>query len=175
MTVAFLSLGSNIEPEKNILEAVKLLSKHVRIMSSSTVYLTEPLRYRSQPRYYNCVVKIETEIELYRLKFDVLRVIEDELGRKRTEDKYASRTIDIDIILYGDLHVATERLVIPDPEILKRAFLAVPLFEIAPNLTMPSTNMPIEEIAERFKNHGMVPLRDFTETLRGLIRSLGSL
>jgi dihydroneopterin aldolase/2-amino-4-hydroxy-6-hydroxymethyldihydropteridine diphosphokinase len=175
MTVAFLSLGSNVEPEKNILEAVKLLSKHVRVLESSTVYLTEPLLRTSQPKYYNCVVEIETKIEPHELKFDVLRVIEGKLERKRTKDKYAPRTIDMDLIIYGDLHFTTKELVIPDPEIQERAFLAVPLFEIAPGLVLPVTNEPIKEIAGRFRSHRMVPLKSFTETLRELIVTLSSL
>lgn len=172
MTVTFLSLGSNIKPEKYFLETVKLLSRSVKILKSSTVYLTEPLR-QSQPKYYNCVIKIETDIEPTKLKFELLRCIEEELRRKRTENKYAPRTIDIDIILYGDLCVSTKKLVIPDPEIQKRAFLAIPLYEIEPDLLLPPTNKPIKEIANRFKNYELIKLKNFTETLRSLIRSLG--
>lgn len=173
MTAAFLSLGSNIEPEKNILEAIRLLSRHVKILKSSTVYLTEPLLRRSQPKYYNCVIKIETDIEPYKLKFDILRAIEEELGRKRSEDKYAPRTIDIDIILYGDLQVSTKELVIPDPEIQKRAFLAIPLYEAEPELLLSATGKPIREVASRFKGHRITELKNFTHTLQSLIRSLG--
>jgi dihydroneopterin aldolase/2-amino-4-hydroxy-6-hydroxymethyldihydropteridine diphosphokinase len=172
MTSVFLSLGSNIEPEKNILEAVKLLAKHVRMLEISTVYLTEPLRRRSQPKYYNCVLKIETEIAPLELKLDVLRDIEGRLGRKRTEDKYAPRTIDIDIIVYGDVCLSTKDLIIPDPEIKKRAFLAVPLCEIEPELVLPTTGRPIKEVAGRFNGQRMIREENFTETLRSLIKTL---
>ena len=172
MTVAFLSLGSNIEPEKNILEAVKLLSRHVKILKASTVYLTEPLLRKSQPNYYNCVIQIETDIEPHKLKSDVLRAIEKELGRKRTEDKYASRTIDIDIILYGNQVVSTKELTLPDPDIRTRAFLAIPLAEIEPDLVLPIENKPIREVADRFKKCKIMELKSFTETLQGLVRSL---
>ncbi len=170
--MAFLSLGSNIQPEKNILEAVKLLSKHVKVLRSSTVYLTEPLLERSQPKYYNCVVEAETDMEPKKLKFSVLRVIEEKLGRKRTRDKYASRTIDLDILLYGNLHLETDELVIPDPEIEERAFLALALCELEPELTLPPTNKPIREVAAKFKNQRLTELEEFTETLQNLIRSL---
>jgi 2-amino-4-hydroxy-6-hydroxymethyldihydropteridine diphosphokinase len=173
MTVAFLSLGSNIEPEKNMIEAVKLLSRHVKILKASTVYLTEPLLYKSQPKYYNCVIEIETDIEPHKLKSGVLRVIERELGRERTEDRYASRTIDIDIILYGNLIISTKEMVIPDPEIQRRAFLAIPLCELEPDLFLPVSNKPIKEIANRFRKTEIEELKSFTETLQGLIRSLG--
>jgi dihydroneopterin aldolase/2-amino-4-hydroxy-6-hydroxymethyldihydropteridine diphosphokinase len=170
--VAFLSLSSNIEPEKNMLEAVRLLSRHVDIVKSSTVYLTEPLEQRAQPQYYNCVLKVETNIEPRKLKFDVLRAIEAELGRKRTLDKFASRSIDIDIMLYGNLVVSTKDMTIPDPDIGERAFLAIPLCEVEPDLVLPVTNEPIRDVAARFKKTGIKELKGFTEALQGLIRSL---
>ena len=173
MTVAFLSLGSNVEPEKNLLGAVRLLSNHVKILKASTVYLTEPLQGKSQPEYYNCVLKIETDIEPRKLKFDVLRPIETELGRKRTRDKFASRTIDIDIILYGNLAILTKKLVIPDPDILERAFLAIPLCEIEPDLVLPVANKTIREVADRFEKPKIKELKSFTEALQGLVNSLG--
>jgi dihydroneopterin aldolase/2-amino-4-hydroxy-6-hydroxymethyldihydropteridine diphosphokinase len=173
MTVAFLSLGSNIEPEKNLLEAVRLLSHKVKILKASKVYLTKPLQQRLQPEYYNCVLKIETDIEPRKLKFDALRTIEAELGRKRTQDKFASRPIDIDLILYGNLALSTKDMTIPDPEIQERAFLAIPLFEIEPDLVLPITNDPIRELAARFKKPKIKELKCFTETLQSLVKGLG--
>lgn len=173
MTTAFLSLGSNIEPEKNILEAMKLLSRHVRILKVSTVYLTEPLFHKTQPKYYDCVIEIETDIQPHELKFQVLRAVEEQLGRRRTKDKYASRTIDIDILLYGEMRLKTKELIIPDPEIQKRAFLAIPLSEIEPKLLLPPTNKSIKEVAGEFKDYEMTPMRDFTEILQAFVRSLG--
>ncbi len=164
--MVFLALGSNIEPEKNIAKALQLLSKYVKILKISTVYLTEPLGGRSQPKFYNCVVKVETNIEPDKLKYDVLRVIEEKLGRRRTKDKYAPRTIDIDITLYGNLRVSTDDMTVPDPEISKRPFLAVPLSEIEPDLKVLGLDKPIKEIAEEFKNHKMTPLSEYTQALQ---------
>jgi len=172
MTEAFLSLGSNVEPEKNLLEAVRLLSHSVKILKASTVYLTKPLQQRLQPEYYNCVLKIETDIEPRKLKFDVLRPIEAEMGRKRTRDKFASRPIDIDIILYGNLAVSTKDMTIPDPDIQERAFFAIPLFEIEPDLVLPLTNEPIREVAARFVKPEIKELKCFTESLQSLVRGL---
>jgi len=172
MTLVFLSLGSNIEPEKNILEAVRLLAERVKILGTSTVYLTTPLQRRTQPKYYNCVLKVETDISPLRLKFNVLRGIEERLGRKRTKDKYVSRTIDIDIIVYGDLRLSLKDLVIPDPEIKKRAFLAIPLCEIEPGLVLPATKGTMEEVASRLNGSRMIRQENFTEILRGLILTL---
>lgn len=173
MTRAFLSLGSNVEPENNIFEAVRLLAKHVKILKTSAVYMTEPLRHKSDPKFYNCVIKIDTDIEPVKLKTDVLKAIEEKLGRKRSKDKYAPRTIDIDIILYGNSRFSTKNLVIPDPNISKRSFLAIPLCEVEPDLILPSLDASIREIACRFRNHRMIQLKEFTRALRNLIRSLG--
>ena len=172
MTVAFLSLGSNIEPKRNMLEAVKLLSRHVRILKASTVYLTEPLKHKSQAAYYNCVLEVETDIEPHDLKFGVLRAIEDELGRKRTKDKYSSRTMDIDILLYGNLIVSTDELVIPDPDIRRREFLAIPLCELKPDLVLPVANLRLRDVAHRFKKPKIKELKSFTKSLQGLVGSL---
>ncbi len=172
MTIAFLALGSNIQPERNILEAVKLLSKHVKVLQSSTAYLTEPLLHKDQSKYYNCVLMIETDIEPHRLKLEVLRQIESSLGRKRGDDKYSSRTIDVDLILYGDVQIADDVLEIPDPEIEERPFVAIPLAEIAPKLLLPPENRPILEILERFTNVQLVQLKDFTQKLKKLIEQL---
>ena len=174
MTIAFLALGSNIEPEKNILEAVKLLSTYVKVLKSSTVYLTKPLRHKIQSYYYNCVIEIETCIEPHKLKLETLRVVEEKLGRKRTKDKYASRTIDIDLILYGDLSISDDILKIPDSSIVERPFVAIPLAEIDPKLLLPPSNRPITEIRGHYENVKLLKLKDFTESLHGLINQLGT-
>ena len=172
MTKAFLSLGSNIEPEKNVYEALKLLSEQVRILEVSTVYLTEPLLRKSQAKFYNCVVKIQTDLEPEALKSKTLQTIEEKLGRKKTKDKYASRTIDIDILLYGNLYFSTENLVIPDPEIEKRPFLAIPLYEIEPDLVIPQTNEQIVKIADRFENSSMIKLDEYTNKIKCYVKHL---
>lgn len=172
MTEAYLALGSNIEPEKNLFEAMKLLCENVRVLKISTVYLTEPLLRKGQPKFYNCVIKIETDIEPHRLKFDVLRAIEETMGRKRTKDRYAPRTIDIDLILYGNQSLSTKDLVIPDPDIRKRPFLAVPLSEIEPDLIMPTINVTAKQIAQKFMNHKMVPLEQYTKAIRDFVEGL---
>ncbi len=171
MTTAFISIGSNIEPEKNMLETLRLLSKHVAISRISTVYLTEPLLHKSQPKYYNCVIEIETDIEPSALKL-VLKAIERQLGRRRTKDKYASRTIDLDLVIYGKLHLSTKNLTLPDPEIERRPFLIVPLNDLDPDLILPGMNKSVAEIAAKFTDSKMVVLEDFTDTLKHFVRNL---
>lgn len=166
MARAFISLGSNIDPAKNIAEALRALSCSVQITKLSTVYLTEPEGRPEQPLYYNCVVELETAIRPVELKRRVLRPIEEALGRKRSEDKYAARTIDLDLIMYDDLMMMTADLMLPDPDIVRRPFLAIPLFELAPGLVLPGSGMRIETAASALRQAPMKPLQDYTERLR---------
>ncbi len=166
MTRAFVGVGSNIEPEVNVRKAVHLLSLRTRILGVSTVYLTEPEGRPEQPPYYNCVVEIEASLPPAELKHAVLRQIEDELGRKRSEDKFAQRTIDLDLIVYGDLVLRTEDLMIPDPDILRRPFLALPLSELAPELKLPGSRLEVKEAAAALPRDKMKPLTGYTDMLR---------
>ncbi len=166
MTRAFVSLGSNIEPEANTEQAVRLLNRDVRVINISTVYLTEAEGKPGQPPYYNCVVEIETDLSPAELKHRVLRGIEAKRGRTRSEDKYAARTIDLDLILYDELALTSGDLTLPDPEILRRSFLAIPLQELKPGLTLPRYGLRIDDIAANLAGTAMKPLTHFTEQIR---------
>ncbi len=165
MARAFVSVGSNIEPEQNVRKAVGMLAQDVGLAGISTVYLNDPLGRPEQEHYYNCVVEIETETSPLELKA-LLRRIEEALGRVRSADRFAARTIDLDLILYGDLVMNTEGLVLPDPEIVTRPFLAIPLSELAPELVLPGSPAPLAKIAAGMKRDGMDPLRAYTCELR---------
>jgi dihydroneopterin aldolase / 2-amino-4-hydroxy-6-hydroxymethyldihydropteridine diphosphokinase len=106
------------------------------------------------------------------LKLEILKTIEKQLGRRRTKDKYASRTIDLDLIVYGNLHLSTKNLTLPDPEIERRPFLIVPLNDLDPDLTLPSMNKSVAEIAAKFADNKMVVLEDFTDTLQHFVGNL---
>jgi 2-amino-4-hydroxy-6-hydroxymethyldihydropteridine diphosphokinase len=99
------------------------------------------------------------------LKHTVLRRIEDGMGRVRGGDRFSPRTIDLDLILYDDVVMKTGELVLPDPEIRSRPFLAGPLFELAPNLIMPDSKEPISVIASHMRDCGMKPLVVYTNRL----------
>jgi 2-amino-4-hydroxy-6-hydroxymethyldihydropteridine diphosphokinase len=159
-------MGSNINPGDNVREALRRLSRVVRILRISTVYMTEPLGRPEQSPYYNCVIVIQTRREPLVLKGQVLRRIEEGLGRERSEDKYAPRTIDLDLILYDDLVLKTDDLTLPDPQILQRPFLALPLQELEPALVIPGSGLSIEEVAAALPHNGMKPLTRYTELLR---------
>ncbi|MBX8637932.1 MAG: 2-amino-4-hydroxy-6-hydroxymethyldihydropteridine diphosphokinase, partial [Thermoplasmata archaeon] len=102
MADVYLSLGSNLEPEKNIRLALGELFRNPGVIGLSTVYRTSPIKSVEQPDFYNCVARCETSVGPHELKFTILRQIEARLGRKRVANRYAPRTIDIDLIIYGE-------------------------------------------------------------------------
>lgn len=166
MARAFIGIGSNIEPAENVWAAIRSIALQTRLIGVSMVYCTDVLGRPEQPSYYNCVVEIETEAPPTEVKYGLLRAIENNLGRKRTEDKYAPRTIDLDLVVYGDLAMDAEGIRLPDPEILERPFLAIPLFELAPDLVLAGYGLRIDEVAARLSQDGMKPLKDYVKLLR---------
>ncbi len=164
MARAFVSVGSNIEPEKNVRSALQRLGEQVTIRAVSTVYLTEPIGPAGQPPYYNCVADLKTDLTPLDLKRQVLRGIEATLGRIRTGDKYAPRTIDLDLILYDEVVMTTDELVLPDPDIFRRPFLAAAVQELAPDLVLPGSEKRISDVAP--STRAMKPLEQFTKELR---------
>jgi 2-amino-4-hydroxy-6-hydroxymethyldihydropteridine diphosphokinase len=165
MARAFVGVGSNIDPADNVRKALRLLAKDMRVVAVSTVYETEPEGRPDQPRYYNCVVEIETEEDPPELK-RALRRIEERLGRVRTADKYASRTIDLDLLAYDDLVIETAELTLPDPDIATRAYLAAALAELAPELALPGIGMTAAELARKLSKRGLRALVEYTAALR---------
>ncbi len=169
MTQAFVGAGSNISPEKNIREAIRLLAFRVAVRSISTVYLTDPVGRPGQPAYFNCVLSIDSSMPPLELK-NVLREIENKLGRMRSGDKSAPRTIDLDLLIYGNRTMEEEELTLPDPDILSRPFLTVALAELDPGLILPGTGIPVCGIAENAVQSGMTPLSCYTALLREELR-----
>lgn len=166
MARAFIGIGSNIEPAKNVRAALRSLARQARLVGLSTVYCTEPLGPPGQPVYFNCVAEIETELTPAQVKHAMLRPIEDELWRVRTQDKYAPRTIDLDLIAYGELAMDEGGIRLPDPDILQRPFLAIPLAELAPDLLLAGHGLRVGDIAAVMARDGMEPLRDYSWLLR---------
>ncbi len=166
MVRAFVSVGSNIDPENNIRSALHLLGEQAVIWAVSTVYMTEPIGPGRQPSFYNCVVEIDTVLPPLDLKYRLLRRVEASLGRVRTADRYAARTIDLDLILYNDTVLKGDELILPDPDILERPFLAAGLRELAPGLILPGSGVSIEAAAARLPTEALKPLERFTEQIR---------
>lgn len=162
----FVAVGSNIDPERHILEALGRVKQYGRVTGVSTFYRTEPVGRPEQQSFLNGVWRIETSTSARVLKFDCLRVIEADLGRVRTADKWASRTIDLDIILYGDAVIDEPGLRIPDPEIRVRSFIAIPLLELAPDLVLPDTKECLASVVDHNSSLALRAMRGFTRRLR---------
>ena len=166
MTRAFISVGANIDPAHNVREAIRRLASLENVIAISTVYRTPAQDRPEQPPYYNCVAALETSEPPADLKSQVLRRIEQELGRTRSVDKFAARTIDLDLIWYDNAVATDSDPTLPDPQISERPFLAVPLCEVAPDLVFPDSGMSIRDIAARMPADDMEPLKDYTDLLR---------
>jgi dihydroneopterin aldolase/2-amino-4-hydroxy-6-hydroxymethyldihydropteridine diphosphokinase len=166
MAQAFIGVGSNIEPEKNIREALRRLGEYVQLTGISTFYVEPAIDGPEEPTFYNGVVAIETDLKPLNLKHEILRRIEAAMGRRRNATKNAPRTIDLDLLLYDDSALSNNDLSLPHPDILKRAFVAIPLYELAPDLVLPGSGLPVRQIVERFDATEMEPLREFTRLLR---------
>ena len=155
MTRVLITLGSNINPEYNMCEAVRRLSLHCRLLAVSPVYETVPVGKTDQPNFLNAAALIETSLSATELKTRVLQVIEQELGRVRTHDKNAPRTIDLDIALFGDRVLDLGQRHVSDPDILRYPHVAVPLADLAPEERHPETGQTLGEIAQEMRADGL--------------------
>jgi 2-amino-4-hydroxy-6-hydroxymethyldihydropteridine diphosphokinase len=146
---AYLSLGSNLgNREDNLDMALKLLSQRMRLGKVSSIYDTEPLGNTNQPRFLNLACEIFTHLTPEGL-LALAKGIEVKMGRRGKSGE--PRTIDIDILLYGDEVVDTRDLVIPHPKMAERSFVLVPLAEIAPDLVHPVLKKTIRELNQAIK------------------------
>ncbi len=145
---AYLSLGSNIEPEKNLPAAVAALAKVCRVVAVSHVWESVPFDGSDQANYLNAAVLVETAHSASEFHRDVIVPIEAQLGRVRHPGyKNAPRTIDIDLSLFNEETLSLEQREIPDPDIARRPFVAVPLAELDPEYRHPGLGRTLREIA----------------------------
>lgn len=151
MNTAYLALGSNIDPEANLQAALRLLSQASRLRAISSVWETRPVGYLDQANFLNMAVIIDSELAALALKAQVLQGIERALKRVRQANKNGPRTIDLDLVLFNRQILRLGQQRIPDPDILVRPFLAIPLAEIAPDYRHPETGQTLAEIAARFR------------------------
>ena len=142
----YLSLGSNQGDRlQNLRLACAAFSERgIVIRRASSVYETEPVDMREQSWFLNCVIEVETSLPPLRLLYEIEQV-EKELGRVRTLPK-GPRTIDVDILLYGNSIIREKQLTVPHPKLHKRRFVLVPLREIAPTLKLPLFDRTPDEL-----------------------------
>lgn len=135
----YLSLGSNIKPLENLRRAVDLLRLRMPVTEVADAWETPPVG-STGPNFFNTCLAAATPLNPKDLKETVLRPIETHLGRVRTSDKYAPRTIDLDIIIYDDQ--------ILDDRLWTYLYLAAPMAQLLPYLRDPNTGRPLSQIAE---------------------------
>ena len=143
MPRVYLSLGSNIDRERHLRIALRELEKRYGFLLTSTVYESEAVGFIGDP-FYNMVVGIDTDLSVGALVAE-LRAIEEAYGRDRASPKFSSRTLDIDILTYGNACGEIDGVCLPRGDILKQAFVLRPLAELAGNDRHPETARPFAE------------------------------
>jgi len=150
-TIAYIGIGSNIgDKTANCQTAVECLAETGRIIGVSSFYYTEPVGYKEQEDFINAVATLETGHSPAEL-LTICHAIEDRLGRRRTV-RWGPRTVDLDILLYGDLVVSRPDLVIPHPLMAVRKFVLAPLVEIAPTVMHPVLNKTMIQLLCELQN-----------------------
>jgi 2-amino-4-hydroxy-6-hydroxymethyldihydropteridine diphosphokinase len=163
---AFISLGSNITPEKYLPLAIQRLHPLGEILRTSCVYQNPPIGRPEQADFLNAAALVETTLFPIEIR-NRLREVEANLGRVRTEDKFAARTIDLDLCLLGDTIMDSPEITLPDPDLISRAHLAIPMAELAPNFHHPITGETLKQIADKLRPSATLTLReDLTERLK---------
>lgn len=148
--LVYLSLGSNIDPEANLPKAIQKLSSIIEVVAVSSIWQTPAVGFEGED-FLNAVVAIQTLLPPDSLKYEIIRPLETLLGRTRTREKFSSRTIDIDILLYPDELV--------DEELWFQPHLAVPLAELNPEYARKETGETLIEVASNLQKNSRIQLR----------------
>lgn len=152
---AYVGLGSNLDqPQQQVLQALQALDRipATRLVAHSRLYRSAPIGPAGQPDYINAVAALDTALEPHAL-LHALQAIEQRHGRVRAL-RWGPRTLDLDLLLYGDVRLADAELTVPHPEMLNRNFVLYPLFEIAPALRLPD-NGTLREWVSRMAADGL--------------------
>jgi 2-amino-4-hydroxy-6-hydroxymethyldihydropteridine diphosphokinase len=154
----YLSLGSNLgDRAANLRKALTELEPRVRIVLVSSMYETEPVGVTTQPTFLNIAAEAETDLEPHELLRRV-KDVERRVGRRKTY-RWGPRVVDIDILLYGDRIVESRELTVPHRELPNRAFVLVPLAEIAPDLIHPTLHETVSALRDRVPGRETVARR----------------
>jgi 2-amino-4-hydroxy-6-hydroxymethyldihydropteridine diphosphokinase len=158
VTVAFIGLGANLDdPRRQVQRAFRELDAipHTRVVRTSSLYRSEPLGYAEQPSFVNAVAQVETGLPAERLLAE-LHAIEARHGRSRSFAN-APRTLDLDLLLFGNIVIDTGNLKVPHARMHERAFVLRPLVEIAPDAEVPGRG-PAKTLLEKCGNQGVEKL-----------------
>ena len=165
MPRVFVGVGSNIDPEENVDRALRLLGAELGVRSVSTFYRTPALERPLDPSFVNGVIEVGDALSSLETRA-LLKGLEHTLGRTRPDDRYGPRTLDLDLLLHGDQVLSSGALKLPHPDISTRAFVAIPLLELAPDLVLPDSGTPLRSVVDSLPPYPMEPLRDLTRRLR---------
>lgn len=149
MSSAYISLGSNIAPENHLREAVSQLHATFGELRLSPVYQSAAIGFDG-PEFLNAAAGIETDLSVVEISHILLQ-IEDKCMRDRSQPKFSSRTLDLDLLMLGQLIIETAELVLPRPEILQHAFVLQPLADIAGSERHPQAGCTIAELWSQFQ------------------------
>jgi 2-amino-4-hydroxy-6-hydroxymethyldihydropteridine diphosphokinase len=145
MTAAYVGMGANLGDPKAQLDAAWLAlgrMPQTKALARSSLYRSAPVGYENQPDFLNCVAKLDTGLDAHALLAQ-LQKIERDLGRERSF-RDAPRTIDLDLLLYGDEEIDAQGLTVPHPRMHERAFVLAPLAELEPAVRIPGRGAAID-------------------------------
>lgn len=151
---AFVALGSNLDqPQNQLIDALASLDAldAVHVRKRSSFYRSKPVGPQDQPDYINAVAGVETSLPALEL-LDRMQEIEDRQGRVRDGTRWGPRTLDLDLLLYGEEQINNKRLTVPHPEMQNRDFVLIPLQEIAPDMFVPGLG-PLSGLVNRIERH----------------------
>ena len=163
MNKVYIALGSNLsDPQVQLMAALRAMNAlpNTRVIAVSSFYQSQPLGPQDQPDYVNAVACLETNLAPLVL-LDELQRIEHEQGRVRLR-RWGERTLDLDMLLYADHIIQSERLTVPHYDMHQREFVIIPLAEIAPHLSLPN-GQSIQTLVQKFADHQMMIVKHKNE------------
>lgn len=158
MPDVYVAAGSNIQPELNLRSALSALKRRVGDLRVSHAYRNRPVGFEG-PEFINLVIGFETELTLTEV-LSVLQAVESLCGRPRKAPKFEPRSMDLDLLLYGDMVCATHVITLPRPDLTKRAYMLGPLAELTPDLVHPTLKQTIGDLWRNFDQaaHPLTPV-----------------
>lgn len=156
MSLAYIGLGSNLsDPQAQIIAALAKFKQlaNCSVTAISSLYFSRPMGPQDQPDYMNAVVAIETQLSPIQL-LDQLQNIENTAGRIRKDNRWGARILDLDILLFDDLIINTQRLIVPHYGLKLREFVLLPLAEIAADLILPDGSK-VSQLANQIEKNGL--------------------